>query len=406
MRLRRALLALATPLLLAAPVRGEDKPAPKPAASAPAKAEAAPARPSMPEPYHLVRALQMMQEEAARGSAPAAGETEAFLRQIAAQFAAAKDEVWADPRNARAAAIFLFSGGAPSGVRPLLLRDKLPERERALVRGALAFAEGREGPARELLLPLDPRKAAPNVGGHLALAQATLIGRREPEKYFEALGFARLLMPGTVVEEAALRREIDFAADLDRAEKVGFLIEQYLRRFPRSIYAPPFQQRLAGILAARILDGEPDAAKRAADALDLLPYDRRLEVQLATSRAALRAGKVSAAALTAGRALKQAKPDTPAAAQAALYLSAAEIVGARYDLAKTRVAALPPAALEEGDRRLRLAVMSVADRLRIWPPRGEPAERPKAAEAAADAAIARAQKALDDVAAYEKGLSP
>ncbi len=365
---------------------------------APAAAENAPA----PQPYQLVRALQVMQEEAAHGGGPATVETGQFVRQIAQEFARAPGETWADRRNARAAAIYLFSGGSPSSFRAVLVGDKLAESERPLVRGALAYAEGREGPARELLLALDPRKAAPNVGGHLALAQATLIGRGDPERYFQTLGLARLLMPGTVVEEAALRREIDAAADLNRIEKAAFLTEQYLRRYPSSVYGPPFKDRLARILAKRILEGDEAASRRAADLLDLLPRERRINMHLTIAREALQLGKLPAVTLSAERVLRQAPEGSAAAARAGLYLSAAQIVGPEHQAAVARARATSVDQLDRADRALRLAVLRMAPRLRTWPPAGASAQRPPAPATRADATIERARVALDELAAAMK----
>ena len=50
------------------------------------------------------------------------------------------------------------------------------------------------------------------------------------------------LVPGTLVEEAALRREIFLAGQIDNADRFETLAIQYLRRFRHSIYAGNFRE--------------------------------------------------------------------------------------------------------------------------------------------------------------------
>ncbi len=100
-----------------------------------------------PAPYHLIRALQSEQDELVRGGGtpPAQGK---LLAQIARAFEGTPIEAWRDPKNAAAAAIFLFSGGSSAAVRKLLATGAFAEADTPLLRGAAAYADGREGEAR------------------------------------------------------------------------------------------------------------------------------------------------------------------------------------------------------------------------------------------------------------------
>ena len=60
---------------------------------------------------------------------------------------------------------------------------------------------------------------------------------------------ARLLAPGTLVEEAALRRSIAVAAKLGDAKRFLRLSEQYVRAYLRSPYASQFADAfVAGVV--------------------------------------------------------------------------------------------------------------------------------------------------------------
>ena len=212
-----------------------------------------------PAPYHLIRALQSEQDELVRGGGtlPAQGK---LLAQIARAFEGTPIEAWRDPKNAAAAAIFLFSGGSSAAVRKLLATGAFAEADTPLLRGAAAYADGREGEARAHLLPIGPEEICPSVGGHLALAQATLIGRRDPPKAMERLDWARLLIPGTIVEETALRRQIFLTADARDFAKLLALAERYRRRFPASAYAAAFQPKLVEIVLDAALASDPESS--------------------------------------------------------------------------------------------------------------------------------------------------
>ena len=105
--------------------------------------------PSSGEPYELVRALQAVQDGIANGDTAAHGSHIALIRQIGEKFLAADPAVWSNPQNGQAVVIYLLSGGAPQIVRKLP-RDKINV-DKALFDGALAYVEGRQDEARDLL---------------------------------------------------------------------------------------------------------------------------------------------------------------------------------------------------------------------------------------------------------------
>src|SRR4051794_26624665 len=319
-----------------------------------------------PAPYHLIRALQSEQDELVRGGGtpPAQGK---LLAQISRAFEGTPIEAWRDPKNGAAAAIFLFSGGSSAAVRKLLAMGAFAEADTPLLRGAAAYADGREGEARAHLLPIGPEEIRPSVGGHLALVQATLIGRRDPPKAMERLDWARLLMPGTIVEETALRRQIFLTADARDFAKLLALAERYRRRFPASAYAAAFQPKLVEIVLDAALTSDPESLDGLDAALRALPAAERRAAVLSLARTALLRGKLRLARLAAEAAARLAEAGSADATRADLYWAAAAIVPSDHAAALAKAESLSPASLDPADRELLQAVLALGRTLRAWP---------------------------------------
>ncbi|MFN3500083.1 MAG: chemotaxis protein, partial [Pannonibacter indicus] len=225
-------LLLALPLALAHDAAGTQ-----------AAAQDIAALPQESAPYEMVRTLQMLQGQVAQGNTQAHQAQRALLQHMNEVFLAAPPSTWADARNARAAVIHLLSGGHPNVVRRLLTLKAAPAVEEDLMRGALAYVDGRPEEARRLLSGYDPMDMAPNLGGQVALVRSALEVADNPKEAMRLLAIARLLMPGTLVEEAALRREVFVAGKLGDIEGFQSLSIRYLRRFRGSIYEGDFRRR-------------------------------------------------------------------------------------------------------------------------------------------------------------------
>ncbi len=81
---------------------------------------------------------------------------------------------------------------------------------------------------------------APELGAFLALVKASIITADNAAVASKLFDQARLLGPGTLVEEAALRRSLSLAATLGDAERFQRSSSQYVRRYLRSPYASQF----------------------------------------------------------------------------------------------------------------------------------------------------------------------
>ncbi|AWN46607.1 chemotaxis protein MotC [Methylobacterium terrae] len=356
-------------------------------------------------PVELVRTLQLLQDRIARGSTQAHLAQRQLLGHIEQRLLALEPEAWTNPENVRAAVVFALSGGGPTLLRRMRETAKLPEDGAALVQGALAYLEGREREARTLLGRFDPRTQPPGLAGQLALTQAALAVREAPRRAIELLDLARLLAPGTLVEEGALRREIFIHAQGGDAQRFEALSVQYLRRFRRSVYAGNFRQRFATALTRLDFGSDRARVARLERMLDEIEPGERRDLYLLVARAGLEQGRRETATFAAERALSLAGPDSEAAARARLYRAAALIVvDGRYEEGLESLRAVDRAGLDPADLSLLDAALSTAGQIR-----GGPAPAPTAAPVAPAAppaggrqlpeaaSIARAREALAQV---------
>ena len=216
------------------------------------------------------------------------------------------------------------------------------------------------------------------------------------------LDWARLLAPGGLVEEAALRREIGLLAEVRDARRTAMLTRQYATRFAASLYAADFFRELARTIARLGLADDPADYRPLSEAVAMLPPDGRRDFLLTLAETAVVYARFKAAAAAASEALKISAPDSADEARARLYLDASRILSGGYDAAIADLRALAAARLDPSDAGLLASVRSVAAQLRLAPAAGAleaqggaPTEAAKKGDEGPAATIERAQDALE-----------
>lgn len=333
----------------------------EPAKEAPASAANAPELPPAPPLYREVRELQRLQDRMAAGEPNALTAQNALIARIDQSFRAADSSAWNDPQNARALIVFALSGGGPGVLRAVLGQGASPAVDERLLRGTLAYLEGREPEALKQLGEIDARQLPDSLAGQVALAQAALWVRRDPPRASVLLGRARLLAPGTLVEEAALRREIFIAAQANELENFERLTSTYLARYRHSVYAGNFRLRFAAALTRMSFIDSADEFHRVHELLAPLEPESRREVALLIAQAALAQGKTTAAALASELVLKGTVFGSLEADRATLYRAAAIIAApGRFDEASAALASVARERFGSEDARLLGAALAVA----------------------------------------------
>jgi chemotaxis protein MotC len=350
-----------------------------------------------PVPVELVRTLQLLQDRIAQGSAQAHQGQRAFLSLAESRMLGLAPEVWADPVSVHAAVTFALGGGGPALLRRLLAAGTVPEAERPVVFGSLAYLEGREKEARALLVKIDPLVVPVSLGAQLALAQSALVVRDDPTQSIRLLDLARLLAPGTLVEEGALRREIFVLAQANDLARFETLAVQYLRRFRHSVYAGNFRQRFAAALTRLDFAGDDARFMRLQAMLDEIEVEGRRELYLLVARAALDQGKTATAVFSAERGVTLAEPGSVEAVRARLYRAAAlVVVDGRFEESVETLRMTDRTVLEPADRDLLDAALSTAREIRGGLPAPVPVQAAPTGPRVLPVApsIARAQDAI------------
>ena len=238
------------------------------------------------------------------------GSTEAHLGQrgllgiLDDRFMNLPPETWHSSRNVRAAVSLVLSGGKPDILRKLLEQGSsvVSETDRPLIEGALAYVEGREEAAQNALAALDPALLPPTLGAQLALVQSALVVRKSAAKSDELLDFVRLQAPGTLLEEAALRRQVFVASQTNDIGKFQSLATEYLRRYRHSIYAGNFRQRLASALTRIDFGKESSRFDGIVAMMSELEPEARRELYLLAARSSIEQGLTTSARMMADKA--------------------------------------------------------------------------------------------------------
>lgn len=343
------------------------------------------------QPYVLIRSLRAVQDEIAAGSVSAHERQRQIMRDLGVQMAAFPVAVWDDVRNVRAAIFFVLSGGDPVILKAAVSRPRTPYIERRALRGALAYGEARALDALGMLQRLEARKLDPLLGGIVALIQGTLITKKDPKKAIQFFDEARLLSPGTLVEEAALRQQILLLAREGDVERFDLLTGQYSRRFPNSLFARSFRRQFFAGVARQNFKRASEWISRTETELMKMPAAERVGLYLAIAEEATKGGNLDIARFAAGKARELSHADSRSLERAKLFEGAALAATSDFDRGVALLKDVDPAKVSASDMEIRDAALAVAGAVGRWP------QVPEVLESAVPASVGRAQDLLAKV---------
>jgi chemotaxis protein MotC len=336
-------------------------------------------RPAL-EPYQLVRSLRMLQDQVVAGKPEALTMLNRVLGRIAGQMQASPGEAWSKQDNLYAAVIYLLNGGNPEVVRGILAaapQELLPPR---LVAGALAYADANSAEAvKQFAEPL-PSGLPPELVASIYLVTSPALATADPPLAMRRLDVIRVSMPGSLFEEAAIRRSLRIAARQGDAGKVKILARNYLQRFSRSPYAEDFYlQFVEALLQLKDRISNDEIAELASFAS---PATRRA-VYLRVARGALVDGQLDRARFTSARAVELARELNLDDTQAKLYSAASKAGSTGAQDAIRTLSEIPRERLHERDRRLLEAAEAMAGRVVKQPAADVSAQTTKAVSVSA-----------------------
>jgi chemotaxis protein MotC len=202
----------------------------------------------------------------------------------------------------------------------------------------------------------------------VALVQSALVVRKNSAKADELLDFVRLQAPGTLLEEAALRRQVFVASQTSNIDKFQSLATEYLRRYRHSVYAGNFRQRLASALTRIDFGKESSRFDGIVAMMAELEPEARRDLYLLAARSSIEQGLTTSARLMAAKAQELAGEDKASAARAKLYRAASMITSPEaITSAVDELRSLDRSLLGSSDLNLLDAAISMAGQIRKVP---------------------------------------
>lgn len=301
---------------------------------------------------NAARTLERVQDATASGDSAAVEMQSKLIIQMGTDLKNAKQSDLQDVRNLRAVAIYLFSGGNPNVAERQLIPLKVDPENKTLLDGALAYARGDKASASKFLGGVDLASLPPTLAGRVALVKAILTSAEDLKAALSLLGTARAFMPGTLVEEGALRRCISFAGKLPDIEQLEHCASSYIRRFPKSIYRKDFEESLTlSLIEMDYLKAGGTMPQLNIILKDLTPADYR-KMLLMISKAATGHGRHSLAISSAQSAGELSDAGSAEMARSNLYEGAIMIVGEDYESGKAKLEKINASLLDASDQSL------------------------------------------------------
>lgn len=233
------------------------------------------------------------------------------------------------------------------------------DRMHDLALGVFNYGRGRADYAEQALAKIDPLRERPELGAFVALIKGSLEAKSNPAGALKLFDQARLMAPGTLVEEAALRRSVMLAVQLKDRARFLLASGQYVRRFLRSPYASQFADAFVSGVTA--LGDGLDLDTVAAITADMAPEQERV-VYLRIARQAGIDNRMALSAFASAKAGTEPQ-EVAAAAQdprTALYTALSGVTSENTADTLAQLDALDKRRLTAGDRELLDAVKAVA----------------------------------------------
>lgn len=304
-----------------------------------------------------IRSLFALQDAAANGNRSAVELQKAMIAQIGGELLR---EEWRQDaeRFAPSVAAYVLSGGNPEVAERLSESGHLGNRSRHLLKGAALYMRGKAEEAGTELSHLKIEELPPPIGGRVALAQA-MLAASNPDMKQLLLQTAIALMPGSLLEESALRRSALSYAESGNQMRFWKRADRYIRRFPRSLYAPEFMFEIIRTIVALESAGKMPDLQRLDLLLGKLDAAKRRTLYTELARHAAASNLVALSKFAARRLRRLAAPDSPDAHLAEVYDWIFEVASPNPNEAVARLRNIKVDLLSSRERSLLAAALTV-----------------------------------------------
>ncbi|MGQ2906939.1 MAG: chemotaxis protein [Aliihoeflea sp.] len=304
------------------------------------------------QPFQMIRSLQLVQDRIANGDHAALPMQRKLLEMIDERMRNATPDDLADQRNLSALLVYAMSGGNPVTLDLALSKLDAENPSKPLADALRAYLGGNFQAARDVLATIAPATLDDHAP-FVALVKGTVLSNDEPDAALVNLDTARLLAPGTLVEEAALRRALLIAVSASKPDVFARTSSAYVRRFLRSPYASQFAEAFVSGLAA--MHASLDAGEMA-DILAWMTPEQAETIALRMSRQAAIANDPVMITFAERLARGEAAQDP----RALLYSNLGGVATPQVADTLTTLQSIDRSRLSEGDRALLDAATDIA----------------------------------------------
>lgn len=326
------------------------------------------------QPWQLIRRLQHAQDAIVLGKPGALRNYRKLLVKYSGLMLAQDEEVWSSPKNLNAAAIYVLAGGNPIVGIKAVETSKLDDEAKRPLFAAVAYAERNFAVSHKLLIALDHTKVPPSAAAQFALAKSMVTSSTNLKLAKTLLNEARRLAPGTLIEEAALRRSFRFVDANTNLEEYRRNASSYLRNFRRSLYFSDFLKNFAFGLMRMPREKEQEVLKYLKIIFEELNKDEQLRILVYTARSATVTGRVKTAYWSSKRALELLDHNNKLHTRMSLYFAASGVVQPKESESSiVEFGKIKRSTLDKNDQKLFDAVTVLVKRLQ-----GDPMDFAKA----------------------------
>ena len=310
-------------------------------------------------PVQLVRSLESLQDDIASGQPGALQMQPRVLADIGQKFLSEDPSTWENAQNTFAALTYLFNGGNPDVVETILKNAPDGIVPKNYIDGARAYAHHKKDRFLKAFdnLPEDDSEIPAALLLSITLSTVADMAEASPEKASERLNWVRLAAPGSLFEEAAIRRQIKVASMTGDLKLLRLLTRNYVTRFSKSPYANEFWRDFATTLP--LMDNRLDD-QQLSEFINFAPKTIQLVIYLKISRTALIDARMARAHFGAEKALDIAHSLNVNDASARLYYAASSVGSTAAEDAGEMLKTISVNELPEKDRPLLMAAKAVA----------------------------------------------
>ena len=300
----------------------------------------------------LLLSLLQVQDRIARGDAGALPLQKHLMKLLDAGIAEAGSVSEMSDGEFRALITFGIVGTGSSAVVEALREVEKPKKNRKLAQAVIDYRLRRRNQATKRFAEIRSTDLDARLIPFVAFAKGNLYSRKAPKQAIKQYDLVRLSAPGTLLEEASIRRLMSLHAAFGQGEPFARMAKQYARRFIHSPYRNQYLKMLRkGVFTMRRTISLEDVGELG----ELMPPDFAVSFHMHLVRGALDTGHIKLAKYSIEKIERlasehKATPVNPVQLQ--LFQSLAEMTTQDPNVLLKELDALDEKRLAAADKRL------------------------------------------------------